>query len=89
MKALLCASAIALALGGCGFTGTGDSVRQGVATKGAQAYDEGLANAEWFICQAASVGSVKRRYGKTQQDAAAYQALCDGQDGVNIVEPVE
>jgi len=87
MRALLCASAIALALGGCGFTGTGDSVRQGVATKGAQAYDEGLANSVWFICNAASIGSVKRRWGRTQEDANAYKAICDGADGVDILEP--
>lgn len=50
--------------------------RDFVKTKGAQAYDAGLDNAEWFICHAASVGSIRRRYGGSTQTAAAYNALC-------------
>ena len=65
-----------LALGGCGFTSQGNQVRQGVATYGAQAMDEGLINAEWFVCKAASVGSVQRRYGTDPAKAQAWKALC-------------
>lgn len=65
-----------LALGGCGFTSQGNQVRQGVATYGAQAMDEGLINAEWFVCKAASVGSIQRRYGTDANKAAAWKALC-------------
>ncbi|MGI9489049.1 MAG: hypothetical protein ACR2RF_24825 [Geminicoccaceae bacterium] len=67
---------LALLAGGCGFTTQGNAVRQGVATYGAQAMDEGLANAEWFVCKAASVGSVQRRYGTSQAKANAWKQLC-------------
>jgi len=66
----------ALMLAGCGFTSEGTMVRDAVASKGAQAYDQGLENAEWFICSAASVGSVQRKYGRDQKSADAYNALC-------------
>ena len=65
-----------LALAGCGFTTQGNAVRQGVATYGAQAMDEGLVNAEWFVCKAASVGSIQRRYGADPTKAQAWKALC-------------
>ena len=89
MKNILLSCLLLGSLTACGFTSFGDTVRQGVAEEGAQAYDEGLANAVWFMCNAASVGSIKRRYGRTKEDAAAYKAICDGQDGVNIIEPEE
>jgi hypothetical protein len=65
-----------LSLAGCGFTPQGDLVRDLVKEKGAQAYDEGLENSIWFICNAASVGSIRRRFGGTADSAAAYRALC-------------
>lgn len=90
-KILKCAAvAIALlclpALGGCGFTSEGQAVRQGVATYGAQAMDEGLVNAEWFICRAASVGAVQRRYGKSSEAAEAWKTLCNGDGEAAIIE---
>lgn len=60
----------------CGFTGQGQAVRQGVATYGAQAMDEGLVNAEWFMCNGVSVGAAKRRYGKSVETATAYNTIC-------------
>jgi hypothetical protein len=75
--------ALLLALAGCGFTPGGQAVREGVATYGAQAMDEGLVNAEWFVCEAASVGSIKRRYGKTKTTADAYRGFCPV--GVEVV----
>jgi hypothetical protein len=67
-----------LLLGGCGLTPQSEAVRDLAASSGAQAYDEGLANAEWFVCQAASVGSVQRRYGAAPDLAAAWRSLCLG-----------
>jgi hypothetical protein len=63
----------------CGFTDTGTRVRDFVANEGAKAYDEGLANAEFFLCRAASVGSVQRRYGRTAETAEAWRVLCFGE----------
>ncbi len=76
-----------LLLAGCGLTPGGDLARSTIATKGAAAYDAGLENAEWFICQAASVGSIKRRYGKAQETADAWREICEGQDGIDLIGP--
>lgn len=82
--------AAGLVLSACGLTDTGDAIRQGVAVRGAQAYDEGLVNAEWFLCNAASIGSIKRKYGTSQKMAEAYKALCGaGEDADVISAPVE
>ncbi len=70
----------------CGFTPQGDIVRAAVAEKGAQAMDEGLVNAEWFICNAVSVGAVKRRYGKSRELADAYNALCDVDPAAAVID---
>lgn len=88
MKIAMKTSAVIMAaffVSGCGFTGTGDTFRQGAATRGAAAYDEGLVNAEWFMCNAASVGSIKRRYGRSQSAADSYNGMCDGEDGVDLI----
>ena len=73
-----CALALLLVLTACGFTETGAALRDAVTVKAAEAYDEGLANAELFICRAASVGSVQRRYGRSRDLAEAWRALCFG-----------
>ena len=51
---------------------------KGVAEKGASLADDMLEDAEWVLCAAASIGSVKRRYGRDPSTAAAYGELCDG-----------
>ena len=73
-----------LFLGGCGFTPFGDSVRSAVKDYGAQAYDEGLENSEFYICKVASIGSILRRYGGSK--AAAWKKLCATASGDGIVE---
>ena len=82
---IVLAAAAAFFLAGCGFTGAGDQARQAIVTEGAKAYDEGLKNAELFVCQAASVGSVQRRYGRSIELAEAWRTLCQG-DGAAAVE---
>lgn len=79
---LLAPVAGALLLAGCGFTPQGDMIRAAAKTGGAQVMDEGLNNAEWYICQAASIGAVRRRYGKPGL-AEAYRTLCD-QNGADL-----
>ncbi len=49
-----------LTVAGCGFTQEGDFARLAVKEYGGQAFDEGLINAEWFICNVASIGSIRR-----------------------------
>lgn len=64
---------VALALSACGITPQGDLVRDAVRERGAEAYDEGLANSLWFVCSAASVGSIRRTFGSRMD---AYNSLC-------------
>ena len=80
---------LALLLAGCGITPQGDAVRSAVQAKGAEVYDEGLANSEFFICRAASVGSVMRRYGRSRDLADAWRTLCEGADDASILAPPE
>ncbi len=81
MKPIIIAAA--LFLGACGLTPQGDFVREAVKSYGAKASDAGLTNAEWVLCEAASVGSVKRRYGGGK--SGAYNELCD-RNGGDIVK---
>ena len=62
-----------LFLAGC--TSQGGLVADLAKQRGAEAFDAGLENAEWYICEAASIGSVKRRYAGAM--APAYNDLCD------------
>ena len=68
--------AAALLLGACGFTPQGSAAKNvlfgGVEKAGAA----GLDNAESFLCRLAPVGTVKDRYGVTDERAAAYATLC-------------
>jgi len=75
-----------LMVAGCGFTQEGDFARIAVKEYGAQAYDEGLENAEWFICNAVSIGAVRRKYGKTEERAQTYRRLCQGAGDVKVFE---
>ena len=85
MRYVLLLAAI-LALGGCGFTSTGDAVRNALKERGGQAMDAGLENTEWFMCEGASVGSVQRRYGKSRETAEAWKTLCLGDPEADILE---
>ena len=76
--------ALALLLGGCA---TLDTARDVVKQKGAQAADQGLTDAEWLVCNAAPIGSVKRRYGQTVERADTYKDFCDGDGKANVVSP--
>lgn len=81
----IAAIGLALFLAGCGFTPQGDLARETLVTKGAQAADEGLVNAEWFVCQAATIGSVKRKYGVSRERADAYNRFCPDTSGAEII----
>lgn len=91
MRRAILTAALAATLAACGFTETGTRVRELVKSEGARAYDEGLANAEFFVCRAASVGSVQRRYGRTAETAEAWRVLClgDGSAAVDLIHAPE
>lgn len=69
-------AALAL-LAGCGFTPEGDALRAAIAAKGAEAYDAGLDNSVWFVCNAASIGAINRRFGS---DPDSYLKFCGAAD---------
>lgn len=83
----LAPAGLALLLAACGLTEAGNRVRGIAAEEGAKAYDEGLANAEFLICRAASVGSVQRRYGRSAETAQAWRTLCfgGGQAAIEVI----
>lgn len=76
----------AIMLAACGFTSQGDLIREVVKQGTQKAGDAGLRNAEFFLCEAAPVGAVKRRYGSADA-AGAYAALCDRGAASNIIAP--
>ncbi len=86
MRYLVLGSLI-LFLGACGFTQTGTAIKEGIKAAGAQAYDAGLENAEYVICFESSIGSIMRRYGRSQAAANTWRDLCFGQDGVGLIGP--
>jgi hypothetical protein len=69
---IMFAVSVVMALGGCAEF---QAAKQGVNEYGSQAADEALDVAIWQMCQAATVGSVKRRF-KTIQEINAYNAMC-------------
>jgi len=77
---------VLLALAGCGFTSQGNLIREVVKQGTQKAGEAGLENAEWFLCEAAPVGAVKRRYGSADV-AEAYAKLCERGGAGNIIRP--
>lgn len=77
--------AVAVALGGCGLTPYGDAARNAVTDYGARVMDQALADAEFVICDGASVGSVRRRYGTSAERAKAWRELCRRDSEVEIL----
>lgn len=65
--------ALLLPLGACAQY---DAATGAAKAAGASVYDRALVESEFVICQAASVGSVQRRYGQTDETAAAWRKLC-------------
>lgn len=76
---------ITILLAGALLAGCTDATRSIIATRGAQAADQTLESAEWVMCHAASIGSIKRRYGRTTETAEAYRALCDVTGAPDVV----
>jgi len=62
-----------MALAACGQI---QDINREIAKDAAQGADEVLAIGEWTVCWAASVGSVRRRYGPTVEGQEAYNDFC-------------
>jgi hypothetical protein len=79
LKRLWALLLMSLLFTGCAFTPYGDAVRHTVKVAGAQAMDAGVENSTWFLCDAISVGALRRWIGGDATLAGAYQTLCTGQ----------
>lgn len=64
-------------LGGCELA---DTLLPQVKERGAEVGDRLLDEAEWYICNGARVGAIRRRYGKDEASAAAYNKRCNTAD---------
>ena len=71
---------------GCA-TSSGLAFRDAGVAEASRAYDESLANAEVWVCRGASVGSVVRRYGVSEDQWAAWMRLCQ-YDKSGLLRPV-
>lgn len=78
---------IGWAISGCGITPEGNVFRAAVQERGAQVMDEGIDNVTWWLCQGASVGSIKREFGASQELADAYATICAQDNSASIVTP--
>ena len=76
MKTLSAVFATAFLLSACGLTPEGEIVRTAIKEKGATVADAKLQNDLWSMCEANSIGAIRRRFGRDAQQAMAYTALC-------------
>ena len=67
---------IILTLSACGITPQGQAAKKGIAEYGAKISDAGLENTIWGLCNAASIGSVRRMFGHSEDGAKTYRDLC-------------
>ena len=74
-------------LGGCEYIPGWDLLKTTLQVRGAEIADDVIDDARWVTCNAASVGSVKREYGRTVADAEAYRAFCNMQ-GDPLANPI-
>ena len=73
MKMLIALSLTALLTGCAEF----QAVKSGIASHGSEAADQTVDVNLWALCEAATVGSIKRRF-KTTGEQDAYNSLCEG-----------
>lgn len=69
-------SLLTLFLAGCGLTSEGQLVKEAIKVKGAIVADAGLDNGLWFVCNATTIGSVRRLFGTSADRALAYRDFC-------------
>lgn len=73
MRNLLWVAAL-LVVGGCGAT---DVYRSAIATESAEGADDFVETARWGLCKAASIGSIRRAYGGSAEQARKYADFCN------------
>ena len=88
MKILL-AFALVILVSGCGLTDKGNAFRNYFQEKAAIATTQMLDNSVWYTCEAASIGSIRKRFGSSQQTAFIYHNFClrGINPNANIINP--
>ncbi len=64
-----------------------DSAKKAVVGKLQEISAQGLNDAEWYVCKAAPIGTVIKRYGHSDERAREYKDFCSPNTEVNIVAP--
>lgn len=65
---------LALFLAGCGAS---DMYRGAIATESAKGADDFVETSRWGLCSAASIGSIRRAYGGSAEQARTYADFCN------------
>lgn len=73
----------------CGFTSKGNLFREALKQKGKVISGQTLENSEWYMCRGASIGSVKDRYGVSDEKTLAYNNICktDSSGPASVINP--
>lgn len=75
MRNLFLTALVAVVLGGCGFTATGDAYREFLKSRGQKAADQTAKNAKDYLCEFARVGSISRLF-INPEDRFSYLKIC-------------
>lgn len=76
VKKFLLMFGVIIFLAGCGLTSEESALREILRQKSKTAAAVMLENNEWYMCRAASIGSIKDRYSVTPEKATAYNIIC-------------
>lgn len=82
MKKTLFAAALLVFMAGCV---PFEVVKETVAVGGAKAADSAVEVARWELCQAATIGAIRREFAGDAERAAAYVRLCADPAGGNVL----
>ena len=66
-----------------------ETVRDTIVDKAADVADQVLIDSEFTLCEASTIGSVKRRYGQSVERANLYREFCSGSGIANVIRPIE
>lgn len=88
MKIML-AFVLVILVSGCGLTDKGNAFRDYFQNKSQKVSKQMLDNAIWYTCEAASVGSIREKFGSSQESAYFYHNYClrSINLGANVINP--
>lgn len=86
---IMFAFALIVLVSSCGLTDKGDAFRDYFQNKQQKVSKQMLDNAIWYTCEAASVGSIREKFGSSQESAYFYHNYClrGISLGSNVINP--